>query len=227
MISAIIVAGGKGKRMGQKISKQYIRIGEKEIIARTIEVFQKSKSIDDIVLVVPESDMDFCKNDIVNKYQFTKVKHVIPGGRERQESVYNGLKHCNTETELVLIHDGVRPFVDDDIIEKSIEAAREIGACTAAVPVKDTIKVIGEDGLSTETPDRSRLWAIQTPQAFKYRLILEAHKRALEEGFNGTDDTMLVEHIGYKVKVIEGSYNNIKITTPEDVVFAEAILSKE
>lgn len=224
MISAIIVAGGKGKRMGQKISKQYIRIGEKEIIARTIEVFQKSKCIDDIVLVVPESDSDFCKRDIVNKYKFTKVKHVILGGRERQESVYNGLKYCNDETELVLIHDGVRPFVDDDIIKKSIEAARKIGACTAAVPVKDTIKVIGEDGLSVETPERSRLWAIQTPQTFKYELILEAHERAKKEGFNGTDDTMLVEHIGHKVGVIMGSYTNIKITTKEDIAFAEAIL---
>lgn len=227
MISAIIVAGGKGKRMGQQISKQYIKIGEKEIIARTIEAFQESNSIDEIILVVPECDINLCKENIVGKYEFSKVSIIISGGSERQESVYKGLKHCSPQTELVLIHDGVRPFVDEDIIKRTIRGAEKSRACTAAVPVKDTIKVIGEDNLSIETPDRSKLWAIQTPQAFDYKLVLKAHETAQKEGFNGTDDTMLVEHIGHRVKVIMGSYMNIKITTPEDIIFAEAIISRK
>lgn len=224
MVSAVIVAGGRGKRMASNLSKQYIEIGGKEIVARTLEVFQNSKRIDEIIFVVPGDDIEYCNTKIINRYSFSKVKRVIPGGEERQASVYKGIKCCNKKTDLVVIHDGVRPFIDDGMINTSIECAENTGACTMAIPLKDTIKVVDKDGFSIETPDRKKFMAIQTPQAFKYDLIFKAHEKARKENFIGTDDSILVERLGHRVKTIMGSYFNIKITTKEDIVFANAIL---
>lgn len=224
MVSAVIVAGGRGKRMDANLSKQYIEIEGKEIVARTLEVFQNSKGIDEIVLVVPGDDIEYCNTNIISMYSFSKVKRVISGGEERQDSVYKGVKSCNPKTNIVVIHDGVRPFINDDMINRSIECAGNTGACTMAVPLKDTIKVVDREGFSIETPDRKKFMAVQTPQAFKYDLILKAHEKARKENFMGTDDSMLVERLGYRVKTIMGSYFNIKITTKEDLVFANAIL---
>jgi 2-C-methyl-D-erythritol 4-phosphate cytidylyltransferase len=224
MVTAIIVAGGKGKRMGQSINKQFIKIGDMEILARTLEVFQNTAEIDEIVVVCAEDEIDFCRENIVERYGYGKVARLVPGGLERQNSVLNGLRSCSTDTDIVVIHDGARPFVASDIIRESIKCADHCGACTAAVPVKDTIKVVDKDGFSIDTPDRSTLYAVQTPQTFKYDIIMEAHNRALKMNIIGTDDTMLVENMGLKVKIISGSYLNIKLTTQEDLIFGELIL---
>jgi 2-C-methyl-D-erythritol 4-phosphate cytidylyltransferase len=226
LISAVIVAGGRGKRMGSDINKQYIKIGDKEILTITLETFQNSNIVDEIVLVVPEDEIDYCKINIVAKYNFSKVKSVTAGGAERQDSVYNGLLSCSPTTQIVLIHDGARPFISEDTIRRSVECTQEYGACTVGVPVKDTIKVVSSDEFILNTPDRSRLFAVQTPQTFKYDLILNAHKEALIKGIKATDDNALLESLGYSVKIIKGSYLNIKITTPEDLIFAKAILSR-
>lgn len=226
MVTAIVVAGGRGKRMGKSISKQYIKIKEKEIIALTLEVFNNSRIVDEIILVVPCEDVDYCTTEIVKKYNLEKVKRIIDGGAERQESVYKGLLNCNSKTDIVIIHDGVRPFISDKIIADGVQYATRYGACTTAVPVKDTLKVVDEDGFSVSTPDRNKIRMIQTPQTFKYNLILDAHKRAILEGIIATDDTMLVESLGNKVKIIDGNYFNIKITTVEDLIYAESILDR-
>lgn len=226
MVTAIVVAGGRGKRMGKSISKQYIKIKEKEIIALTLEVFNNSRIVDEIILVVPCEDVDYCTTEIVKKYNLEKVKRIIDGGAERQESVYKGLLNCNSKTDIVMIHDGVRPFISDKIIADGVQYATRYGACTTAVPVKDTLKVVDEDGFSVSTPDRNKIRMIQTPQTFKYNLILDAHKRAILEGIIATDDTMLVESLGNKVKIIDGNYFNIKITTVEDLIYAESILDR-
>jgi 2-C-methyl-D-erythritol 4-phosphate cytidylyltransferase len=225
LISAVIVAGGRGTRMGKDISKQYIKIQGSEILARTLDVFEACLSVDEIILVVSVDDVQYCISEITGKYDFRKVKSIVPGGKERQESVYNGLINCSSETDIVIIHDAVRPFVNTMIIEKSIESAQKHGACTAAVPVKDTIKIVDKEGFSIETPDRSTLYSVQTPQTFKYDLILSAHQKAMAESKRGTDDTMLVEMLGHKVHIIDGSYYNIKITSPEDLILAEAIIN--
>lgn len=227
MVSAIVVAGGKGSRMGQDISKQYIKLLGKEIIVRTLEVFNAVEKIDEIILVVPCEDIEFCREYIIEKNHINKVSKIVQGGKERQESVYNGLLNCKSDTEIVIIHDGARPFVTKEIIEKSIECAMEHGACTTAVPVKDTIKTVGEDMFAISTPDRKCLFAVQTPQTFKYNLILRAHKEALLNNIIGTDDTMLVENLELRVRILEGSYKNIKITTPEDLIFAEVIINSQ
>lgn len=226
MVTAIVVAGGRGKRMGKSISKQYIKIKGKEIIALTLEVFNNSRIVDEIILVVPCEDVDYCTTEIVKKYNLEKVKRIIDGGAERQESVYKGLLNCNSKTDIVMIHDGVRPFISDKIIADGVQYATRYGACTTAVPVKDTLKVVDEDGFSVSTPDRNKIRMIQTPQTFKYNLILDAHKRAILEGIIATDDTMLVESLGNKVKIIDGNYFNIKITTVEDLIYAESILDR-
>lgn len=224
MVSAIIVAGGRGSRMGQTINKQFIKIGGKEILARTIEVFQSIDEINQIIIVCALDEIEQCRESIVKKYGLSKVVKVVPGGGERQDSVLNGLNSCSSDTDIVVVHDGARPFVTGEIIKESIKCAGECGACTAAVPVKDTIKRVGENKYSIETPSRSGLYAVQTPQAFKYDLIMEAHRQAKCKNISATDDTALVEGIGVKVKIIDGSNTNIKITTADDLIFADAIL---
>ncbi|MCR4436763.1 MAG: 2-C-methyl-D-erythritol 4-phosphate cytidylyltransferase [Clostridiales bacterium] len=222
-VSAVIVAAGRGTRMNMDINKQYIEICDKPVLARTLDIFQNYREIDEIVLVVNEQDLVYCKQSIVDPYSFDKVKTLVVGGQERQQSVLNGLKEVDAECDIVLIHDGARPFVDERILADNISAARELGAVCTAVPVKDTIKTSGLDGFIGETLDRSLLWAVQTPQTFKYDLIMNAHLKALQDGFKGTDDAVLVERMGGRIKLVMGSYNNIKITTQEDLVIAEAI----
>lgn len=223
MVSAVIVAGGKGERMGYDIPKQYIDINGREILSITLDVFESCESIDEIILVVPENYIDFCIKNIVEKYCFKKVKKIVKGGCSRQESVYNGLLNCNPHCEVVVIHDGVRPFINKNIIEKSIEGAKKYEACAVGVYVKDTIKTIDDEKFIVSTLKRDELIAIQTPQTFKYDLILKSHEYARKNNINATDDCALVERKGYKVKIIEGSYFNIKITTVEDIVIAKAI----
>ena len=225
MNGVVIVAAGSGSRMKRDINKQFIKLDGKEIIAYTIEKFYKSEDIDDIVIVIKENEEKYFIENIINKYGFDNIK-LAYGGKERQDSVYNGIKKLNRNCEIVLIHDGARPFVNEDIIKNSIEEAKENNAVVVGVPVKDTIKVVDSDGNIVDTPNRSLLWSVQTPQSFKYEIITRAYEYAYSNDYYGTDDAMLVEHIGYNVKMIQGSYDNIKITTEEDLHFGIQILNK-
>lgn len=222
-ISAVIVAAGKSTRIKMDINKQYLEIGGKPVLVHTLSAFEKCRRIDEIILVVNSGDIFYCKDNIIDKYGFKKITKVIGGGDERQFSVYNGLKQVNKKCEIVLIHDGARPFVTEDVILKGIEKAEEFGASCIAVPVKDTVKIVEDGDVIESTPDRNKLWAVQTPQIFRYELIMKAYEKACKDGYTGTDDTVLVERLGYNVHVVLGNYYNIKITTKEDLVIAEAI----
>jgi len=223
--TAVIVAAGKGKRMGTDISKQFLPLGGKEILAHTVEVFESAENIRDIVLVTGEDSLQDVR-DMAQEYSWKKIVSVVAGGKERQDSVWNGLQAVSGDTELVLIHDGVRPFVTEEILNLSIDPAVEMGGCVAGVPAKDTIKVCNSENIAVDTPDRSTLCQIQTPQTFRKDLIVKAYAQAKAEGFIGTDDASLAEYSGYPVKVIMGSYRNIKITTREDLIIGEAFLKE-
>ncbi|MFL0249238.1 2-C-methyl-D-erythritol 4-phosphate cytidylyltransferase [Clostridium neuense] len=223
MNCAIIMAAGKGKRMKADINKQFILIKDKPILAYTIEKFEKNSFIDQIVIVAAPEEVNFCKSEIVYKYSFKKVKKIVCGGKERQDSVLNGLIAAK-ESDIVLIHDGARPFVDNRIISSGIEYAKLYGGAACGMAPKDTIKVKKSDGFSERTIDRSKLFCVQTPQCFKYEEILKAHMYAKEKNIPATDDTMLFEMAGNRVYLYEGSYNNIKITTPEDLYSAEKLI---
>ncbi|QNU68728.1 2-C-methyl-D-erythritol 4-phosphate cytidylyltransferase [Ruminiclostridium herbifermentans] len=209
--------------MNSDINKQYIDIAGIPVLARTIAVFENCEAISDIIVVVNEADIEYCRHNIIKRYNFSKVKELISGGSERQNSVYKGLCATDESRKIVLIHDGARPFVSQKNIIDCISAAKEYGACGVGVRLKDTIKICDQNGFVTTTPDRSSLWSIQTPQAFTYDIIMNAHKVAIQSGYIGTDDLVLVERQGIQVKIIEGSYKNIKITTPEDLIIGESI----
>lgn len=226
MNGVVIVAAGSGSRMNMGINKQFIKLKDKEIIVYTLEKFYKHKSIDEIVVVVKEEEEEFFRKEIIDKYNFKNIK-LAYGGKERQNSVYNGLKLLDKKCDIVLVHDGARPFISEKLIDNCIEEAKNHNAVVVGVPVKDTIKVINEDNDIVDTPERSKLWAVQTPQTFNYDVLVKSYEDAFENNFYGTDDAMLVERIGYKVKMIEGSYNNIKITTQEDLNIGNQILQIE
>ncbi len=210
------------------MNKQYLQLGGIPIVARTLQVFQDSPLINGIILVIPEDEIPYCRREVVEKYQLTKVLDVVPGGSERQHSVRNGLHalqdHASAD-DIILIHDGVRPFIDETILQQSINLASSGVGALVAVQTKDTIKVV-RDGVVISTPERSTLWQAQTPQSFRFDQILAAHHQALQEGFLGTDDCSLLERFNGLVKIVNGSYRNIKITTPEDLVLAEAFLGQ-
>lgn len=222
-IGVIIPAAGQGKRMQSSVSKQYIEIEGKPIVAFTVEKFQELDCIDEIILVVGEKEIEHVEEHIKNKYDLSKVSRIVAGGNDRQDSVFEGLKSLDEKVDVVLIHDGVRPMIDEDSIKKIIEETIKYKACILGVNVKDTIKVIDENGYVQDTPNRSQLYAVQTPQAFDRVLIMEAYKKAYSEHYKATDDAMMVEKFTQtKVKIVEGSYSNIKITTPEDIkIFKE------
>lgn len=224
--TAVIVAAGKGKRMGTEISKQFLPLGGKEILAHTVEKFEKAACIRNIILVTGKDSLQDVR-EMAQEYGWRKIISVTAGGKERQDSVFLGLQQVPQDTEIVLIHDGVRPFVTEKILERSITAAEEAGGCVAGVPAKDTIKVCNAEGFAVATPDRSTLWQIQTPQTFRKETILSAYQAAKADGFLGTDDASVAEHSGYPVWVIMGSYRNIKITTKEDLLIGEAFLKEE
>ena len=223
MNSVVIVSAGRGSRMKADINKQFLKLQNKEVIAHTIDKFYNNENIGEIIVVVREDEAEFFKINIIEKYGYKNIK-IAFGGSERQDSVYNGLKMVDENCKIVLIHDGARPFVNNETIDSAIESAKENKCVIVGVPVKDTIKVIDENNNVCDTPDRSTLWSIQTPQVFEYSLIMKAHEKAREDNYYGTDDSMLMEYFGQKVKVVEGSYNNIKITTPEDLKIGEEIL---
>lgn len=223
--SVVIVAAGKGKRMGADINKQYLKLNGKEVLAHTIEKFQACNEIDEIIIVTGTEEIEYCTEHIWKKYGFSKIKKIVPGGAERQDSVYNGLLGLSVQTEIVLIHDGARPLVREEQIKASIKCAREEGGCVIGVPVKDTVKICRKDHFVQATPPRDTLWIVQTPQTFKYDLIMDAYKEAYKKKLVATDDSMMVEALGYPVKMVEGYYDNIKITTPEDLVIAKNMMA--
>ena len=225
--TAIVLSAGQGKRMGTAVQKQYIELEGKPIVAHTLEVFQRSEVIDEILLVVGKGQEEYCRKDIIEKYHLDKVKKIIEGGAERYHSVYCGLKEVRKDG-YVFIHDGARPFVTEEILRKSYEAVCEYPACVIGMPVKDTIKIADKEGFSNETPERDKVWQIQTPQVFEVKLIRDAYETLLQSGKTKvTDDAMVVETVlGMKVRLVEGSYENIKITTPEDLEIAEVFLKR-
>lgn len=218
----VIPAAGQGKRMKAGKNKQFIELNSKPIIIHTLKVFELDPHCIGVYLVVNPNEIDDFK-DILRKYSIEKVKKLVTGGKERQHSVYNGLKAIEKD-EIVLIHDGARPFIQHEIIHQLVQKAEKDGASVVAVPVKDTMKRVSDMEV-IDTVDRSSLWAVQTPQAFRLSIVLRAHELAKQEGFLGTDDASLVERMGQKVSIVQGNYMNIKITTPEDLIFAKAILN--
>ena len=222
--AAIVLAAGSGKRMNSQVHKQYLIIQDRPVLYYSLKAFEDS-AVDEIVLVVGKGEEEFCRREIVDKYGISKVKAIVEGGKERYHSVFEGLKQTS-DADYVLIHDGARPFVNQDIIRRCMQEVQKYQACVVGMPVKDTIKIADEGGYAKQTPDRKNVWMIQTPQTFSYALIYEAYEEMLKtEDTAITDDAMVLERIkGKKSKLIEGSYRNIKITTPEDLLIANVYL---
>jgi 2-C-methyl-D-erythritol 4-phosphate cytidylyltransferase len=212
--------------MNAGMNKQFMDINGRPLLAHTLDAFQKCKAIDKIILVAGKDELQLCREQILDAYGFDKVDRLVEGGYERQQSVCNGIAQLGDDCEVVVIHDGARPVITADIIERCIEGARLYGAVSAGMPSKETIKILDSSGFVECTPKRDKVWVTQTPQAFRSDIIRKAHANAVSEGISGTDDAFLVECLGIKVKMIEGSYENIKVTTPEDISIAEIILKK-
>lgn len=225
--TAIVLAAGQGKRMGTTVQKQYLEIGGKPVLYYSLYEFSQCEFIDEIILVVGENQKEYCEREIVSKYQIPKVKAIVKGGAERYHSVWNGLQYASDG--YVFIQDGARPFINETILQRAYSAVQACKACVVGMPVKDTIKVSDAQGFVADTPDRSRLWQVQTPQVFDTSLVKTAYEKLMQkEQKNVTDDAMVVElMLGHKVKLVEGAYENIKITTPEDLEIASTFLSKK
>lgn len=228
--TAIVLAAGQGRRMGEKIQKQYLEIQGKPILYYSLQIMQGSPLIDQIILVTGAEQLSYCRKEIIDKYGFTKICRLVEGGAERYLSVWNGLETIQNELEAddregyVFIHDGVRPFISEEMLERALMAVEEYRACVIAMPVKDTIKIADENGFVYHTPNRKMVWAIQTPQVFEFALAYQGYKALIESGrTDATDDSMIIETFtDVKVKLIKGAYENIKITTPDDLKIAEA-----
>lgn len=229
-VVAIVLAGGKGKRMGASVSKQYLLIEDKPVLYYSLKAFEESK-VDEIIIVTEKGNENYCRTNIVEKYNIGKVSSIIEGGKERYNSVYNGLQciDCTEKEAYVLIHDGARALISVNVINNTINSVFDKKAVIVGVPVKDTIKVVNDENVVIDTPDRRTLWQIQTPQAFLYEEILAAYNKVLADNVpNITDDSMVMEYAGIrKVEVILGEYENIKITTPDDMVAAKEFINKK
>lgn len=223
--TAVVLAAGRGKRMGTCVHKQYLLLKGKPILYYSLKTFEDSPYIANIILVVGNGEIDYCREEIVEKYKLKKISEIIEGGTERYFSVHNGLQTIR-ECDFVFIHDGARPFVTGDIIERCFKTVKKYSACVVGMPAKDTVKLADVNGFAESTPNRNFVWIIQTPQVFAFHMVKEAYEKLIEsEEFTVTDDAMVVERImNKKVKFVEGSYQNIKITTPEDIKIAEAFL---
>ncbi|MPN23034.1 2-C-methyl-D-erythritol 4-phosphate cytidylyltransferase [bioreactor metagenome] len=220
--SAVIVAAGNGKRMGTSISKQYLMLGDKTIIEHTVDAFINCVVVDEIIIVASPIGIEECRNLFSDK----PIRYAL-GGAERYNSVYNGICETSEKSDIVLVHDGVRPFVSKNTIISSIEAAIENGACAVGVKSKDTVKICDDKGFVISTPVRDNVYSIQTPQTFQKDIIVKSYKKAFESCIFGTDDAALVENAGFAVKIVSGSYENIKITTPDDLIVGEKIITKD
>lgn len=227
MVAAVIVAAGKGVRMQAPLRKQYLSLAGLPILTRTLIVFDGCDLIDDIYLVIPKADLDFCREKIVGRVTFTRKLHLVFGGARRQDSVYNGLQKIDPDCSIVVIHDGVRPFVSIEQVVATIKEARAFGACILGVPAHDTLKQVDATENIVHTLQRDNIWLAQTPQTFRCDLIKKAHEKAKADGYLGTDDASLVERLGEPVKIIPGSRGNIKITHKEDLEIAQCLLASE
>ncbi|MGQ0793718.1 MAG: 2-C-methyl-D-erythritol 4-phosphate cytidylyltransferase [Deltaproteobacteria bacterium] len=224
-VSAIVVAAGSGSRMPGAVRKQFLPLGGKPVIAHTLEAFERCDLIAEIALVLPEDSISYAEREISAKFGFRKVSRIIPGGALRQESVYRGFQALASDAEILLVHDGVRPFVSQRVIWAVVDEARRSGAAIAAAPVKDTIKKASPDGTVAQTVPREALWLAQTPQAFRRGILARALWEAESSDFRGTDEASIVERLGIAVSLVLGSPLNIKITTHEDLALGEAILN--
>jgi len=220
----VIPAAGMGIRMGGARAKQFIEIEGVPLLARTLAPFQRSGAVDALIVVSPADEVRYCEREIVKRFGLDKVRRVVPGGPRRQDSVRQGILASMGEYGLVLIHDGVRPVIDEIFIDRIVTQARQWGPVVAGLPARDTVKEVDAERLVVKTYDRNQVWLIQTPQVFPYPVIWEAHERALRERWVATDDGSLVERLGVAVRVVEGSERNIKITTPNDLVLARLFL---
>jgi 2-C-methyl-D-erythritol 4-phosphate cytidylyltransferase len=225
LVVALVPAAGRGLRMGGSIPKQFLSIGGEPLIVQSLRTLQAASVVGQIILAVPSADIEYCQQEIVLRHRFTKVTKVVAGGVERQDSVRHALAQVPSDTDIVLIHDAVRPFVTQRMIEEVVAASWKEGAAIIALPMRDTVKQVRTDGMIERTVDRTPLWLAQTPQAFRRDWIETAHRNAHAEGVRATDDAFLVEWLGYSVAVVEGSGENIKVTRPEDLVIGEAILA--
>ncbi len=223
-VCAILVAAGKGERLGKEMPKPFVILNNRPMIYYSLNVLSESELIDYIVVVVAKDNIAYCQREIVEKYKFTKVDKIIEGGAQRQDSVYNGLKAVLPDTDLILIHDSARPFVTHQLIEETIAGSKETGAAIVGVPSVDTIKSINGGQWIEETWARESSVMIQTPQVFNYALLKNAYEKAYQDNFYATDDALLVRRLGGRVKLVKGDYENIKITFPHDLLTAEAIL---
>ena len=224
MVSAIIVAAGKGLRMNDPTRKQYLDLGGRPILAHSVIIFDRCEIIDKIFLVLPKEDIEYCRQNIVPSMELKNGLNLVSGGEQRQNSVYNGLQAIDKNTDTVVIHDGARPFIQPHELESCILGARKFDACILGLRAGDTVKHVGKSGFIEKTLERDRIWLAQTPQAFKYELIMRAHQIARRDGYIGSDDASLVERLGKDVRIINGSKNNMKITVREDLVMARAML---
>ena len=225
-VVAVVPAAGQGTRMGGTARKQYLTLGGIPLLVLSLKVLQRIDSIRGIILSVPENDREYCWREIVNPFGLGKVTHIVAGGQRRQDSVRNGLFAISDPPDLVLVHDGVRPFIDDRLVENAISCAEETGAAVVAMPIHDTVKRVDAQRVIQETLNREELWHIQTPQVFRYDRLVEAHKHAQQEHWEVTDDAALIERMGYPVSVVYWICFNIKITRSDDLIFGEAILNR-
>ena len=226
--AAVVVAAGRGTRMGGSLQKQFLDLGGKPLVYYALKCLQDSEYIDEIILVTGAESIDYCRREIIEKFGLSKVREIAAGGRERYDSVYEGLKRCQ-DADYVFIHDGARPFISEEIIKRGLDGAKKTGACVVGMPSKDTVKLADEEGYVKETPARNLVWTVQTPQVFRYSLIRKAYESMQSKDMTAvTDDACVVEQeTGVKIWLAEGSYKNIKITTPEDLLIAKAFLEEE
>lgn len=226
-LRVVIAAAGSATRMRSKINKQYLLLKSKPVLTYSLDAFEQYELVDQIVVVANPEEVDYCEREIVKKYGYRKVSGVIPGGRQRQDSVWEGLKHLGEDTDLVAVHDGARPLMSYRMLKELMHEAEEWGAAVPGVKAKDTLKFVDRDDFVRQTLDRTTVVAIQTPQIFKYSELRSAYRLAQEEGFRATDDAAIFENYIGRVKVVPGEYSNIKITTPEDLKIAEVLLRED
>ena len=223
---ALIPAAGQGKRMGGAHSKPYLLLEGKPILAHTLLELERCPLVDEVVLMVERGEIERARASVVEEFRLQKVGAILAGGVQRQDSVWEGLKTIQDDCDLVMVHDGVRPFISQEMLARSIQGAVDCGASIAGMPAKDTVKLVSAQNMVLKTPDRKSVFLVQTPQTFKRDILLRAYRQAMEDGFYATDEASLVERLGLPVKVVEGSYDNIKITTPEDLAVGEIILRR-
>ena len=225
-LRVVVAAAGQGSRMGTKTNKQFIMLNNKPVIAYSLDFFEKQDTVDEIIVVTSAKELEYCRHEIIEKNKYQKVSAVLTGGPQRQDSVWAALQYLAPDTDFVAVHDGARPLLSADVLSRLLAEAEEWGAAIPGVPSRDTIKMVNKDSFVRQTLDRNVIYSIQTPQVFKFKELFSAYKYADEEGFYATDDAALFEKYIGQVKVVEGDYDNIKITTPLDLIIVQNLLAR-